>query len=565
MQTKEERAKKLSERYAQIAADLPWYAGTGNDDPVLDHQWQGACYGAYARRWFLGDEPGAGKTRTSVGWADLVGAEKIVLVAEANVCAQFAGEVMTLAPHRTLINLAGLSAKTRHDHINSLLKREEGVVVINYEMFRRDHTALAKIQMWQADTIIIDEAHNMKDPQSSNARYVRAIAFAQNTCPGCTGLVYGLEDPCPSCGWQVPDGNVKAYNLKTTKSSDMFLESRSVKNLLAMTGTPVLNTPMDLFSIAHLIDPVEFPTKTKFKEDFTRPNYATGKSEFTRGGLERIKNKLKGRYLARNLEDVGIFLPKQHIHVERVELDPVKYPLQHRTITQISDMAKIEMESGEISTIMEMISIILRKRQANVWPGGIEVRDDEGNVTFSVGDEVKESVKMDECLAKIVDYHKKGKRQIVFSQFASALEEFEKRVNAKGIRAVRFDGSTPKPLRDEIKTNFYKAKNEVPKWDVVLVHYRTGGAGLNLTAAEVTHILDEEWNAGKRDQSYARNHRMGQDKETHVHVYRIPNSIDTWMANLIAIKERLATKLGQTMSADRQLSMLKDAIKKGEI
>lgn len=171
---------------------------------------------------------------------------------------------------------------------------------------------------------------------------------------------------------------------------------------------------------------------------------------------------------------------------------------------------------------------------------------------------------MDVALEKIKKYHKKGKRQVVFSQFATALEEFERRINKAGIRAVRLDGSTPKKLRERVKTNFYKAKGEDPEWDVVLVHYKTGGAGLNLTAATVTHILDEEWNAGKRDQAYARNHRMGQDEETDVHVYRLPG-VDTWMASLIAMKEKMVTALGMAMSAEKQIKMIAEAIREGEM
>lgn len=558
------RRMELEARFRAVAEGRPWYEGTGNDDPILSHQWVGACYGAVAKRWFLGDEPGAGKTRTSVAWLDLVGAKKVVLVAEANVASQFAGEAMTLAPHRNVITLAGLSKETRHERLRQMMKLKQAIIVINYEMFRQDKDALAKIQMWQADSIIIDEAHNMKNPDSSNFKNIKSIVFAENTCPSCGSLVYGVVSPCGTCGWWVEDGDVKAYHRSAVQDMSIFLKSRSMKNVMAMTGTPVLNTPVDLFSIYHLIDPVAFPGLTHFKKTFTHPDYSQKRSVFSRKGLELITDMLKGRFLQRTLAEVGIFLPKQHIHIERVELDPVQYPLQARTIEQVSKYAAIQLSTGEQMTLMHVITIILRKRQANVWPGGIEFRDDNGEVIFSVGSEVQESVKMDVALEKIKKYHKKGKRQVVFSQFATALEEFERRINKAGIRAVRLDGSTPKKLRERVKTNFYKAKGEDPEWDVVLVHYKTGGAGLNLTAATVTHILDEEWNAGKRDQAYARNHRMGQDEETDVHVYRLPG-VDTWMASLIAMKEKMVTALGMAMSAEKQIKMIAEAIREGEM
>lgn len=558
-QRMQRRRAEYEEHFRSLAEGRQWYEG------IFPHQWGGACYGAVAKRWFLGDEPGAGKTRTSIAWLDLIGARRVILVAEANVCAQFAGEMSDLAPHRTIINLAGLAKATRHERLNELLRAKEGVVVINYEMFRRDEDALGKVLMWQADTMIVDEAHNMKNIKTANYKYVEKMAFANNTCFQCGGLVYGLERPCGSCGWTNPLKTSRAWNNEAAHDKARYFSTKSVKNFMAMTGTPILNTPVDLYAIFHLIDPIAFPSESWFKSAFTHPDYSVKRHVFSKKGLDKLTPLLKGRYLARTLEEVGIYLPKQHIHIERVEIDPKVYPLQSRTIEQVSKHAAIMLSTGEKATLMHMISIILRKRQANVWPGGIEIKDkNTGEVLFSVGKEVQESAKMDAMMERIKAYHAKGKRQIVFSQFQTALAEFELRARAQGIRVVRFDGHTPNKLRDEIKSNFYKAKGEPAKWDLVLVHYRTGGAGLNLTAAEVTHILDEEWNAGKRDQAYARNMRIGQDREVHVHVYRSPG-VDLWMANLINMKERMVNRLGEAMSAEKQTALIRKAIEKGEL
>ena len=562
------RREELELKFRSTAEGREWFRG------IFPHQWNGAMYGAVAKRWFLGDEPGAGKTRTSIAWLDLAGARKVILVAEANVCAQFAGEIMDLAPHRTIVNLAGLAKDTRHERINKLVRMNEGVAVINYEMFRRDPDALGKILMWQADTIIVDEGHNMKNTSTSNYKNVASIVLANNTCPSCKELIYGLDSRCGSCGWINPYGTpnkwMKAVNNdfkegKRAEAKKQFYGTKSIANVLIMTGTPILNTPVDMFAILHLIDPLTFPSETWFKREFTHPDYSMRRNVFSKKGLEKISPLLKGRYLERKLEDVGIYLPKQRVHIERVEIDPHKYPLQARTIEQISKHAAIQLSTGETHTLMHMIAIILRKRQANVWPGGIEIKDSTtGEVIFSVGKEVQESAKMDVMLERIMEYHQKGKRQVVFSQFQSALVEFEKRSKAAGLRVVRFDGSTPNKLRTEIKDNFYAKKNEPAKWDLVLVHYKTGGAGLNLTAATVTHILDEEWNAGKRDQAYARTHRMGQENDTDVIIYRAPG-VDVWMANLIHMKEKAVKDFGVAMSVEKQMKLITDAIKEGKI
>jgi SNF2 family DNA or RNA helicase len=103
----------------------------------------------------------------------------------------------------------------------------------------------------------------------------------------------------------------------------------------------------------------------------------------------------------------------------------------------------------------------------------------------------------------------------------------------------------------------------------VLCNYKTGGTGLNLTDATVTHIIDEEWNAGKRDQSYKRTHRLGQTERTEVLVYRIPASIDTWMANIINRKERMVAQFTETMVDEPEAVItpkeLLDSINRGEM
>lgn len=162
-------------------------------------------------------------------------------------------------------------------------------------------------------------------------------------------------------------------------------------------------------------------------------------------------------------------------------------------------------------------------------------------------------------------YLEQGHRQVVFSQFRTALEEFEKRLKKAGIRVVRFDGSTPNKLRNEIKNNFYRAKGETPKWDVVLVHYRTGGTGVNLTAATITHMLDEEWNDGKKQQAKARTRRIGQTEPSKVLIYRIPKTVDTFMANLIATKRRMAEGLRRTMTNEELIRKVGEAIQNGEM
>jgi len=544
-------------------------------DGILPHQKQGIFFGAVAKRWILGDVPGLGKTWQSIGWLDLVESKKAIVVVPSDICDQWVGEAMTLAPHRHVVGLYKKTPKRRHELLDEMLTRKEGMIVVNYEIWRRDQDVLAKLMKWQADSIIVDEAHALKNTNSANFKSIKALTFVDNTCPSCGAQVNGLYEPqthalatriprpCWSCGWRVGEMTGHTYANQLEES----LSTKSIKNALFTTGTPILNSPEDIYALLHLCDPILFKSANQFLTTYCRENYLSGKWEFRPGAVANLKPLIEGRFLARTYDDAGVVIPDQHVHVVPVDLDKQTYPLQHRTITQLSKAASILLDSGARMTVMHLIALVTRKRQANVWPGGIEMKDEDGNVVFSVGDEVQESVKMDVMTENLAKFHKEGHRQVVFSQFKTALAELDKRLTAQGYRVVRLDGDTPEALRGEIKTNFYRAKGETAKWDILLANYKTGGVGLNLTAITKTHILDEEWNPGKRDQAYARSARMGQLEETDVYVYRIPGTIDTWMSNTIYRKEKLIGEFTDTMIDEQEDTMgnLLQAIESGEI
>ena len=561
---------RLEEKYRNLAVGKPWYDGNDDVDPIFPFQWRGALFGAGARRWVLGDGMGLGKTRQSIGWLDLVEARKVLVVCQADICDQFAGELMTLAPHRTVINLYKKTPKSRHALMENVLAADAACVVVNYEIWRKDKDLLAKLMDWRIDTLIVDEAHNLKNTSTSNFKYIDMLVKVDNVCPNCKGHVKGLYGtdkklkPCPGCGWVKGDSTPVRYAYKL----DEWLSTKSMKNVCFTTGTPILNSPLDIYALLHLCDPMLFARKTQFLETFCITNYHSGKVEFRDGQLDNLRPLIAGRFIARSREDAGIVLPVQRKHIVRVDLDEDMYKKQYKIVRQLSERAQIMLDSGEQMTIMHLIALITRKRQANVWPAGIELKDAEGNVVFSVGAEVQESAKLDVALEQILAIHAEGRRQVVFSQFSTALDGFKDILEENGLRVALLTGATPRKLRDEIKNNFYQAKGEEPKWDIILCNYKTGGTGLNLTSASATHIIDEEWNPGKRDQAYARTDRIGQALENDVYIYRIPASIDTWMANTIHRKEQMVSAFQDTMvdeSADMTAENLSEAMRTGEI
>lgn len=553
----------------------------------------------------LADKMGLGKTLTSQAALDMMGAKRVLIIVPDDIVSNFLSEVAHWAPHRTAFLLGKMSKAQRDITIGIMHTLEQFTAIINYSGWRRDKSLLTKLANLKFDTVILDEAHSVKNTRTAAFKGVKQIIFADNTCPNCGGNIQHVHDSgeitysqgqyMPRDFWvcigshkqaaktvdflTVPVDNACGWSQRSDIANKVKREygaMRSIKHVIPMTGTPILNKPQDLFALLHLIDPKNFDEESKFLYAYCTKNIWTDKWEFRTGGLESLTKQLAGRYIARNRDTAGVVLPPQEIKIHNIEMDREAYPDQFRVMEQLSKHAMIVLNSGDKLPIVAMIALITRKRQANVWPAGIEIRDPKTDmVLFSVGQDVQESIKLDRIIMRpdrtetgewegmLPDFtgngdKTNGERVVVFSQFKGPLKELEARCNEAGISVVRFDGDTPEDIRNQVKRDFdrkHLSENGEYKWQVILANYRTGGVGLNFTAATQMIVLDEEWNVGKNEQAYARIDRIGQTEETAVHILRLQSTVDTWMAELIENKRNMVE--GFETNAEMANDMLK--------
>lgn len=458
------------------------------------HQWEGGMTIAHYGSAILGDGTGTGKTLTSIMSMDFSKAKTVLCVVPNDVVSSFAEDITFYAPHRNVLPLEGANPKYRKVVSSILETSAEYVVVVNYESLWRESKWLGKFK-W--DMMFIDEAHNIKNEG---------------------GLTFDA------------------------------LSQFDYKNCVPMTATSILNEPGDIWTSLNLIDSHRFSSKYAFLSVYCIQD-SDGKWVFKTGGEKALMAQLKGRILKRTLEEVAPDLPKQTVN----EVVVPRLAVSQKQLTimdQIHDFNTIRLESGESTKMDAIIAAITRERQAAVYPAGIEVKMTEkmhdewfqdgpapavGSILFSVPKDTP-SIKLDMAEDKLDRMVKAGKRCVVFSQFKGALEDLEKRLLARGIRVVRYDGDTNKATRLAVKRDFLRpasgeAKQDF-KYDVVLANYKTGGVGLTFTEATYMLCLDEEWNPAKNSQAWARIHRIGQTEETTVDILRIEKSIDMWMKTL---------------------------------
>lgn len=527
-------------------------------DKAKPHQIEAGKKLAIAKRGILGDKRGLGKTLSSIIWADLSGSRKVLCIVPNDVRGNFVREVNYWAPHRSVVDLGGMSKIQRNALLGVFKDLEDIFVVINYEAWRKDNNLLQLLISCQFDSVIADEAHMLKEMDTNAFRGVKTLVFAENACPVCGSSNFETRYSSRAC-----------FDCKYEQEE--WGEFCSVKKVLPMTGTPILNKPQDIFPLLHLVNPIMFRDKSDFLYSYCEKNRYNGKWEFQWGGAERLATRLSGIYIARDRYKAGVEIPKQSIQVHELDMDSDLYPkqweayqiLKQKSALIVDDMLSEEENKG-VKPILYMIALITRLRQMAVWPAGIEFRNpDTKELLFKT--DVTESVKLDYAtdLAKQL-INDEQERVVLFSQFKQPLIELERRLLDAGISVVRYDGDTPSDLRQRIQIDFdrkYQQEGKPHRWDIVLGHYKTGGTGINLNAATQMIILDEEWNPGKEDQAYGRIDRMGQDEETTVHVLRVNDSIDEWMAKLISDKRDMIE--GFEVQADLQQELL-DILRSGK-
>lgn len=538
---------------------------------ALPHQLEGAEFLARNKgKGILGDGTGLGKTLTGLIYLDRVGARKTLLTGPKEITSNLRQEVPKWVDDRPIFDLRGYKKDQRETLFDLISGFDAMICILNLEAWRMDPTFLQGLVSLQFDSIVIDEAHHINSERTLGYKGLRELAFSVNSCPRptCGALLrptymckrqkcdkYGdrfsfryclacghiatrvVIPPCPKCG--TPDAARKPW------------EARSVKYVLPMTATPLINKADDLFPLLHLVNPERFTTSKRMKDTYCEP-VGPNRYIWTEAGKKALAQDIAHIYLKRSREDAGIVLPPQGIEVREYEFsDDLKYHEQWKAYKRIEREFRLELE-GETLGITETVTQLLRLRQMLVWPNGIVIRDP---LTKEVIQQVNigASYKLDIVERLANEFLEQGERIVVFSHFKAPLRELQRRL---GSTACVYDGSTPDALRQEIKRDFGTESlvgGFKPRWNAALCNYRTAGEGLTLLGATQAIILDEEWSPGKNQQAYGRIHRIGQTRATGVHIPRILGTVDEWMVELNAFKQDLVDGFEESVNLTKKI------------
>jgi superfamily II DNA or RNA helicase len=290
---------------------------------------------------------------------------------------------------------------------------------------------------------------------------------------------------------------------------------------VAITGTPLENNLMELWSLLSITAPGLFPSPDRFRDYYTRPVERQGDTE----RLAQLQRRIKPLIRRRTKEQVAAELPAKQEQILEVELHP-----QHRKVYQMRlqrERQKVlgligDMDSNRF-TIFRSLTLL---RQLSLHAGLV----DKAHASLA-------SSKIDALIRHLHEVTGGGHRALVFSQFTGFLDKVRQRLEAEGIAYCYLDGSTRG--RAAIIQRFKHGTTPV-----FLISLKAGGFGLNLAEADYCFLLDPWWNPATEAQAVDRAHRIGQTRN--VMVYRLVAK-DTIEEKVMALKARKARLFSSVM------------------
>ena len=404
----------------------------------------------------LADDMGLGKTLQTLTWLSWLKANRrknakpkpALVICPASVLHNWRRESEKFTPDMKVLVLE--SGQARHN-LRKFIP-EHDIVVTNYSILRRDLDDLAKFAF---RAVVLDEAQFIKNPGAQVTKSVKQL---------------------------------------------------KADHKLALTGTPIENRMLDLWSIVDFIQPNYLGNQEHFGQTYDL-KVAEKEEGAARIARRKLSAKLRPLLLRRIKKQVAKDLPdrvEQRLDCELPEEQRKLYLAElKRSREQVMKAVK---QKGIAKSKMHVLAALTRLRQICCHPG--LVGSDTG------------SGKMDTLFELVEPLLEEGHKVLIFSQFVRMLQILEKQCEDREIPTFLLTGETKN--RQEIVNQFQE--DESPS--VFLLSLRAAGTGLNLTSASYVVIYDPWWNPAVEAQAIDRTHRIGQTATVNAYKMISPGTVE---------------------------------------
>lgn len=400
----------------------------------------------------LADEMGLGKTIQIIAFLLSQKGKKSIVITPTSLIYNWRDEFNKFAPSLNVGIIHG-DKKSR----SVMMEKEFDVIVTTYGLIKNDYEYYKEKEF---DFCIIDEAQNIKNSKAQNTKYVKAIKA--------------------SCR-------------------------------IALSGTPMENNLMELWSIFDYIMPGYLLSEAKFKEKYLKEDM-----------YDELKELIKPFILRRLKKDVIDELPDKIEKKFMVEMEKNQKAVYQSYIKEVRQ----KLYSGEDNKIT-VFSYLTKLRQLCLDPSLI------------LDDYVGRSAKIEAALNIVNMAIAENRKVLIFSQFTSVLQKLGDELSEKNIGYLYLDGSTKANKRVEMVKEF----NESEDLKIFLISLKAGGTGLNLTSSDLVLHFDPWWNPAIEDQATDRAHRIGQQNIVEVIKLIAKDSVEENIIRLQEDKRELINKV----------------------
>lgn len=447
----------------------------------FQHQIEGFNYGLTHDKWLLGDEQGLGKTKQVI---DIAVAKKIqygyqhaLIICgvnglkwnwqnEISIHSDESGYILGQREKKGRLVIG--STKDKIADLDALEANSSYFIITNVESLR-DETLLSKLSSLCARGVIgliaADEAHKMKNP--------------------------------------------------TSQQGKAFLKLQA-KTMIAMTGTPLMNSPLDFYIILRWLG-IEKHAFYSFKNHYCVMGGYGNYQIMGYKHLDELQESIQDIMLRRLKDDV-LDLPEKTFINEYVEMTAKQAVIYKEIFMDVQ--ANIDAVKAAPNPLAEMI----RMRQATGYTG-------------ILSSTIKESAKLDRMEELVADAVENNKKVVIFSNWTQITNEVMKRL--VNYHPAIITGDT----KDDERQSMVNAFQNDDKCKVIVGTVGAMGTGLTLTAGSVEIFLDEPWNMALKEQAMDRCHRIGQKSNVTIYTLLTKNTIDEKINQLVEKKGAMANAL----------------------
>lgn len=427
----------------------------------------------------LADDMGLGKTIQAItvmlDWRrERQNKNAILIVCPVSVLGNWRRELNKFAPSLVVDMHHGKGRANTADSFRDVIEKND-IVLTSFNLLQRDEEIMQEVTF---DGIVLDEAQNIKNPTTRQSRVARTLK-----------------------------GHFR----------------------LALTGTPLENRPLDLWSIMDFLNEGLLGSRQQFTQTLEHP-IVKQRRQGSMSALARLVRPFVLRRLKTDPEIVAD-LPEKTEQIVTATLSREQAILYESVVRK--GLQDVETAGEGIRRRGAILTTLLRLKQVCNHPAHYLM---DGSALPS------RSGKLDFLTEMVDEANEEGDRCLIFTQFkemGSLLKtHFE---NIYGRPVLFLHGGIPQKERDKMVINFQESRDDGPR--LFVLSLKAGGTGLNLTAANRVFHYDRWWNPAVEDQATDRAFRIGQERNVFVHKFVCSGTLEERIQVMLDRKREVASGL----------------------